>query len=182
MVGILRALQLAALTFLAAGASHAAAGIPPADRGGGESRRRREYARTGDHPLRLAGNVCAPVMCPSTTLVLGTGIGIYTTRVTLTGTNQLTPGGSGRVTLVMPTRVDSLLTGALPLFATQTLVLVPEPGTLALLAAAAAALAARGRRLQHSRAASRGGGTAVGTLIAVLLAADASHAGRERET
>jgi hypothetical protein len=101
--------------------------------------------------VSFAGNQCAPVTCPVTTLAAGTGIGVYLGTVTLTGTNTLTAGGNGMVTLVSPALTDSLA-GALPLFAIQKLVFtgVPEPGTLLLLGTGIAGLLVYGRKRMHS--------------------------------
>jgi hypothetical protein len=95
--------------------------------------------------VSFGGNTCAPVTCPVTTLANGTGIGVYATQVTLSGTNNLNGTGAGSITLVTPVLTNSVA-GALPLFAIQTLVFTPEPGTLLLLGAGVAGLAVVGRR------------------------------------
>jgi hypothetical protein len=70
----------------------------------------------------------------------------YTTAM---GSNARTPGGLGQLTLVSPIRIESNLPGAgslLVAFGSLTLNFVPEPGTLLLLGAGAAALGFAGRR------------------------------------
>lgn len=109
---------------------------------------------TGIHTeiVSWAGNTCAAITCPTTTLALGTGIGVYTTRVTLTGGRTLTTGGGGSVLLVTPARLR--VAGlSLPIFATQRLTVshLPEPGALALLGAGVLALTGRGLRLRRVR-------------------------------
>lgn len=66
--------------------------------------------------------------------------------VTAMGANGLTPGGIGMLVLVTPVKIVTGLAGNLSAFGTLTLNYVPEPGTLLLLGAGVAALAARGRR------------------------------------
>jgi hypothetical protein len=99
---------------------------------------------------------------PAGTLVSVTG---WTTgNVTLTGMggamlkaegyDARTPGGRGNLLLVTPIRIDGgLHPSPLVGFGTLSLALVPEPGTLALTASGALALAALGRqRARHRRA------------------------------
>lgn len=74
--------------------------------------------------------------------------------VTLAGSDARTAGHEGTISLISGFRVRTVLFGTVPGFATQTLhfaAAVPEPGGLALLAAAglgAGALVRRGRRLR----------------------------------
>jgi len=62
-----------------------------------------------------------------------------------TGYDARTAGGAGKLVLVSPTTVDLGLLGTLAALSTLTLG-VPEPGTLALVMAGVAGLAAIGRR------------------------------------
>jgi hypothetical protein len=91
------------------------------------------------------GIICAPVTCPTTVLNTGTGNGVFVGTVTLTGTNGLSAGGGGTITLVTPTLTKSLA-GNLPLFAIQSLEFVPEPAELLMLGAGAIVFGAYGWR------------------------------------
>jgi hypothetical protein len=73
----------------------------------------------------------------------------YNATAMYTGTDSRTPGGAGQVTLVSPTKVATNLTGGTLILVTLgrlTLNFVPEPGTLMLLGAGVAGLAALGRK------------------------------------
>jgi hypothetical protein len=63
-----------------------------------------------------------------------------------TGVDNRTAGGAGTLVLVSPTTVDLGALGSLASIATLTLTYVPEPGTLLLLGAGVAGLAAVGRK------------------------------------
>jgi PEP-CTERM motif-containing protein len=71
-----------------------------------------------------------------------------------TGSDTRTPGGLGQLTLVSPIRIRTNLPGSDPLlvvFGMLTLNFVPEPATLVLLGAGAAALGFLGRGRLHRR-------------------------------
>ncbi len=100
--------------------------------------------------VTLGNGTCVPVTCSVDQLATGEGNGQYVTKVTFNGTNNLTAGGGGSVTLVTPIRTKSLA-GNLPLFGIVTLLFegdgsVPEPGTLLLLGSGVIGLIAMGRR------------------------------------
>jgi hypothetical protein len=77
---------------------------------------------------------------------VATALGGPLQNITVMGNNALTPGGGGTLTLVSPGKVITNLTGPIPLISTLTLTYVPEPGTLLLLGAGVAGLAALGRK------------------------------------
>jgi hypothetical protein len=63
-----------------------------------------------------------------------------------TGVDNRTAGGAGTLVLVSPTNVSLGVLGSLAAIATLTITYVPEPGTLLLLGAGVAGLAAIGRK------------------------------------
>ena len=74
------------------------------------------------------------------------------------GADARTPAGLGQLTLVSPIRIETSLPGTgslLVVFGTLTLNFVPEPGTLVLLGAGAAALGLLGRGRLRRRSSSR---------------------------
>ena len=79
---------------------------------------------------------------------VATALGGPLQNITVMGNNALTPLGGGTLTLVNPAKVITNLTGPIPLISTLTLTYaaIPEPGTLLLLGAGVAGLAAIGRR------------------------------------
>ena len=82
------------------------------------------------------------VAVPATTLGGGTQTA---TTITAAGTNNLV-GGVGQITFISPVLIRTNLAGDLPSFVALTLTFVPEPGTLVLIGAGIAGLAAYGRR------------------------------------
>ncbi len=81
----------------------------------------------------------------TTTVALTTPTQFGAVTAMATGTNMLTPGGGGTVTLVSALNILTNLAGQLPAFTSITLGFVPEPGTLFLLASGVAGLVALGR-------------------------------------
>jgi hypothetical protein len=77
---------------------------------------------------------------------VATSLGGPLQNITVMGNNALSPGGNGVLTLVSPSKVITNLTGPIPLVSVLTLNYVPEPGTLLLLGAGVAGLAALGRK------------------------------------
>jgi len=65
---------------------------------------------------------------------------------TVSGTNNLTPGGVGTISLVTPIAIDNPVSGRTPVWGVLTLTFVPEPGTALLLGGGIAGLAAWRRR------------------------------------
>ena len=79
--------------------------------------------------------------------VMGAALAIPAT-IRATAYDNRTPGGQGTIQLVAPTTVNTGVFGSYPLFGILTLTYTPEPGTLTLLGAGVATLAAIGRRKQ----------------------------------
>ena len=77
--------------------------------------------------------------------------GTFTSFVdlTMTGSDNRTPGGQGTVTLVSPVKVLTNVSGNLAVVARLTVNFIPEPGTLVLFAAGLVGLAALGSRVSR---------------------------------
>lgn len=119
-------------------------------------------------PLRAAAHTAGSSTAKGATTVLRTMTGATTalfhsaasasttaktTRtLSLAGFDTRTAGGIGTVQLVSPARVDTgdEVAGSLGVFSVQTLHFIPEPGTLLLLGAGVAGLAALGRSRMES--------------------------------
>ncbi len=84
----------------------------------------------------------AMLTVPSTTVA---GATQTPTVATVAGTNNLV-GGVGQITFISPVLIRTNLAGDLPTVVALTLNFVPEPGTLMLIGAGIAGLAAYGRR------------------------------------
>ena len=98
----------------------------------------------GHFPVDIPG-LCPPYCASSTVFTTQTG-----TTLTIAGTRMTDPGsafGTDSLTLVSPAQTFNTATGAfIPSFATLSIHLIPEPGTLLLLSSGAVGLALYGRR------------------------------------